>query len=365
MMRIHLTLALTATLLLAPSPASAQAGDAALLDRLCPDSARRAGLGALVGRVRNADDDAPLAGVAVVLRWDELGVDRASGAATSTPHTLASVSDGQALYRFCALPRYTPLVMQAQVGDRNSGAVEVRLADEPIFVRPLSLSLRAATADTGAAGATLVGEVVTLSGQPVRNAQAQIDGAAGRAATNDTGVFVLARQPTGTQTLVVRALGYLPKRVSVELRPKAINGATIVLDRTVQMLDSVRVLAKRYTSDEAWLAGFEQRKRATAGGTFLGDAELTRHNYAQTSDLFRNIAGLSVSPDGVVALSRGAATMAEGRCVPALYVDNMRLDSTLDILSPRDIKAVEIYRGPGTAPPEYNDLCGAIVIWTR
>ena len=34
--------------------------------------------------------------------------------------------------------------------------------------------------------------------------------------------------------------------------------------------------------------------------------------------------------------------------------------------NPRNIELIEIFRGPGELPPEYNDgNCGAIVIWTR
>jgi hypothetical protein len=38
----------------------------------------------------------------------------------------------------------------------------------------------------------------------------------------------------------------------------------------------------------------------------------------------------------------------------------------LDRINPGDIEMMEIYRGPGELPAEYNDgNCGAIAIWTR
>lgn len=342
----------------------AQAADSSVLAMFCPDSVRSPGQGALVGRVRSAEDDAPLAGVAVVLRWEDLAVDRATGQATVTPRTLSRVTDAQARYRFCAVPRFTPLLVQAQAVDRYSGAVGVRLEGEPVFVRRLTLSL-GMVSDSGARGtATLLGEVVTATGIPVRGARANVDGAAGEVATNDTGVFVMPQLPAGTQTLIVRALGFLPKRVTVELKVNATSAATVVLDQTVRMLDSVRVLARRYDSRQRFEADFEQRKRAAPGGTFLDERRIEGRVYASTADIFRNVRGLTVSPDGIVSVARGSGSLSDALCVPLLIVDGIQMQTTLDIVRPQEIRAIEVYRGAET-PVQYNDPCGAIVIWTK
>ena len=360
-MRIHIR-RIVAMLAVVPSALLAQAGDAALLARFCGDTARRADLGALVGRVRGAEDGAPLGGVTVVARWNDVGVDRATGSATLTPRTVVAVSDSQARYTFCALPRYTQLIVQVQAGDRASGAMELRIADEPVLVHGFSLSLRAQTDNEPRGTATVIGEVVSLTGAPVKDARVNLNGGTASVVTNDTGVFVLPNLPGGSQTLIVRRIGYLPKRIAVELRPAA---ATVVLDKTVQVLDSVRVLARRFNSQEEFLEQFDQRKRASPGGVFLTEEYLARRIYSETQDIFRNIAGLSVSPDGVVSLTRGAASLTDDRCVPALFIDNIRMETTLDIVRPHEIRGIEIYKSAGTVPPQYNDICGAIVIWTK
>lgn len=352
-----------ALLLAAPARSRAQAGDSTLLVRFCPDSARRDGHGAIVGRVRNTADDAPIAGVTVVLRWDEIGVSRATGRVTLTPQTLSTVSDEQARYRFCAVPRYTPLILQAQAADLNSGAVTLQLADEPIFVRAFSLNLAAPPEVRGTA--TLMGEVVTATGAPVVGARAQLDGMPGGAVTNDTGVFVLPNLPAGTQSLVVRGIGYLPKRATIELRPGVSSGVTIVLDKTVRMLDSVRVLATRERSVAAWQEALEKRKRASPGGTFLDEERINRQSYFSLADLLRSVRGLSVSTDGVVSLTRGAGSISESVCVPPLIVDGLRMETTVDIVRPWEVRAIEVYRGSSEVPVEFNDPCGAIVIWTK
>lgn len=363
-MRIHVA-RIVAMLAIAPSGLPAQAGDAALLARFCGDTARRADLGALVGRVRGAEDGAPLAGVTVVARWNDVGVDRAKGSATLTPRTVAAVSDSQARYTFCALPRYTQLVVQVQAGNRASGVIELRIADEPVLVHGFSLSLPAQTDSEPRGTATVLGEVVSLTGEPVKDARVNLNGASASVVSNDTGVFVLPNLPGGSQTLIVRRLGYLPKRIPVELRPGATTPVTVVLDKTVQVLDSVRVLARRFNSQEEFVAQFEQRKRASPGGVFFTEEYLSRRIYSETSDIFRNIAGLTVSPDGVVSLTRGAASMMDDRCVPALFIDNIKMETTLDIVRPHEIRGIEIYKGAATVPPQYNDPCGAIVIWTK
>lgn len=359
-------LALIAALLVPAGSLRAQVGDSTILARFCGDSTRAAGDGALVGRVRSAEQGAPLVGVTVVLGWEELGVDRASGRPTLTPHTRSTVTDDQARYRFCRVPRYTTLLVQAQAADRRSGAAEVRLEEEPVFVRALSLSLTTTT-DSGSRGtASLLGEVVTATGQPVRGARALIDAATtGEAVANDTGVFMLSRLPAGTQTLVVRAIGYLPKRLSLELKPGATSGVTIVLDQTVRMLDSVRVVARRAMSNAAWQAAFEQRRRMSTGGAFVDEEEIRRRDPVSTADIFRRIRGLAVSSDGVVTLTRGAVSLTEAVCVPLLVLDGMPIDTTVDVVRPDEIRGIEVYRGPAETPAEYGGVCGVIVIWTK
>ncbi len=351
---------------LVPLSARAQAGDAGLLVRFCGDTARAADVGALVGRVRSADDDRPLAGVTIVVRWNELGVDRDRGAALVTPRTLSAVSDSQALYRFCTLPRYVPIIAQAQVENRNSGVVEIRLGEEPVRVHGFSLSVSGQADSSRTGTARLLGEVVGTNGQPIREARVNLDGATTFAISNDTGVFLLPNLPAGSQSVIVRRLGYLPKRAAVELRTGATTPVTIVLDQTVRVLDSVRVLAQRTRSQEEFMADFQKRKRASPGGTFLTDEQLARRVYTDTPDIFRTIPGLVVSADGVVSLTRGALSMTELACIPAVYIDDVRIgDSTVDIVRPQEIRAIEVYKSAASVPPQYNDPCGAIVIWTK
>ncbi len=75
--------------------------------------------------------------------------------------------------------------------------------------------------------------------------------------------------------------------------------------------------------------------------------------------------------------SPSLSTRAEWGCVNAnIYVDGMRVvrdnqafrESIDNFVSPSEIAAMEVYRGPSEVPAEFGGSvggCGAIVIWTR
>jgi len=59
-----------------------------------------------------------------------------------------------------------------------------------------------------------------------------------------------------------------------------------------------------------------------------------------------------------------------GDCMPQVYVDGVRdvtRQGILDMITPFDLEAVEIYSSSMEAPPEYIDPggCGVVLLWTR
>jgi hypothetical protein len=72
-----------------------------------------------------------------------------------------------------------------------------------------------------------------------------------------------------------------------------------------------------------------------------------------------------------------AAQTVRGRvldaCLPRLFVDGTRVtydfQNDIDsVVSPNQVEALEIFRGPSEIPPQYNDnnsMCGVVLIWTR
>ena len=79
-------------------------------------------------------------------------------------------------------------------------------------------------------------------------------------------------------------------------------------------------------------------------------------------------------------MRRPSGSSPDGLCAPWLYIDGHILEPDRDIrtrqtivrvdsyVSARDIRAVEIYRNPSNAPPEYQRPfmldCPVVLIWT-
>ena len=128
-------------------------------------------------------------------------------------------------------------------------------------------------------------------------------------------MFTLAGLPSGTQSVEVRAIGYEPKRVAVDLTRAGLTMVDVVLDHPVQTLDAVKIYGKGNTT----MAEFQRRLRA-GWGHFLTPADIAKHNAFAVSDLFRSMPGVRVAPSqgfGHTILIRG--------CRPTVYLNGMRM----------------------------------------
>jgi outer membrane receptor for ferrienterochelin and colicin len=136
------------------------------------------------------------------------------------------------------------------------------------------------------------------------------------------------------------------------------------------VLDTVKVTARRNGSLN--MADFQERAR-TGPGRYLTAADIARRQPIVTSDIFRNVPGVTINGargsinDSIIV--RGAL----GPCKASIYIDGRLMPSpfTTDDLDayvrPKEIKGVEVYAGIG-APPQFQEdmgSCGSIVIWTR
>ena len=69
--------------------------------------------------------------------------------------------------------------------------------------------------------------------------------------------------------------------------------------------------------------------------------------------------------DAVVGSSRGASSIMGGNCAANVVIDGMP-NQEINLISPFDIGAMEIYRPGDPAPVQYNrGDCGVIVIWSK
>jgi Carboxypeptidase regulatory-like domain/TonB-dependent Receptor Plug Domain len=361
-------------------------GESALLDLgvpsmrtvlrvICRDSASD-GRGLMMGVVRNADTDAPLAGALVVVMWTEMNV--GTNSLTKLPKAAHTTVSARGDYRLCGLPNGVALRAQARLGTKASGWIDVSMPPGGVIQRDFLVGERlvaaAPSTQDSAAGATparkplgsaqLSGTVVGADGKPLEGAQVYLVGAAVGARADSRGIFRLSGLPAGTQTVEVRQLSYAPKRYTVDLSPSRESKLTAVMDSKAQVLSTVTIEGKASSN----IPGFDDRAKRGLG-TFLTRDEIEKRQSVLTTDLFRTIPGLSVGFDGtnyVVQSSRGAGCQVQWWLDGAPYDNSQNdLDQTI---RPDDIEAVEVYKSPSEVPVQFqghNGSCGTILVWTK
>jgi hypothetical protein len=361
------------------------AAGAALRDAVCAGVMLGPGRGAVTGRAADADTDQPLVDATVVVSWNELVVDRATLKASNEERLGSVLTDGRGEYRLCGVPTGSVLSLQLQRDSAASAEVKVTVSDdEGAIVRDLSLSMPTpaplstadsavrAPADATASSregsppsrmAALTGTVRGAGGQPLASAELRILGASASAVSDERGHYSLGALPAGTQSLVVRRIGYDVVEIPVELRAGRTVQRDVRLVRVIS-LDSMRVVALRSQYPE-----FEYNRKSNAFGIFLGPDEIARKKAAETSDFLTGLPGLTPSGHGLEAQvvsvhGRGGAQPCAGmRVVMNGFVGGMALNE----IPASSVAAIEVYPQGAFAPTQYSvrGSCGVIVVWTK
>ena len=341
-----------------------------IIGAICPGT-RNDSLGVLTGYVRDAETSFALPGSVTVL-WFELTI--GAGGIRKERQQVPVKTNDEGWFAICGLPSDVELLASATSGEAESGAIEVLVPPGGLLIRDLRVSRTdssiAVFADSAAAGSTrqrvatlrrgsarVSGTVHTSKGKSVANAEVSVPGTGLSARTPESGVFSLSGLPAGTQTVEVRAIGFEPKRVAVDLTRDRLTTLDVVLDRPVQTLDVVQVFGKGRSS----ILAFERRRRA-GWGRFLTPADIERRHAIRVTDLFQTMPGVRVVP------SRLGQTVLVRGCPPTVYLNGMRLGeeaaSDLDMLaSPSEITAVEVYTAAGRPAEFWGSPCGSVVIW--
>ncbi len=341
--------------------------------------------GALVGSVRDAESGAPLPGAKIVVTWKELR--STGGAIVNASRRVPAVVRPDGGFVACGLPSDVDLVASAEARGRHAGLIDVRLSPGRLARRDFVLGDSASATvvtlpDTAAARegrlavpvtvargrARLTGVVRTPDGRPVNGATVLVYGTDATGKTSENGTFTLSGLPAGTYSAEVRAIGYAPKRVAVNLSATRAASVAIPLDQRVQQIQTVVVTAER-TKLEKDFTGFLDRVKH-GQGHYITEDQLAVRQAIQFTDVLRMTPGMKVVPNG----SMGYAVQGRGNCTPDVYVDGMPIldgaSSLNDIVSPNDVSGVEIYNGGATAPVQFQGTagggsCGTIVVWSK
>ncbi|HEX9564565.1 MAG TPA: carboxypeptidase regulatory-like domain-containing protein [Gemmatimonadaceae bacterium] len=360
---------------------------ASIVHTVCGQHETRDSLGVMLGSVRDARADTPIAGAFVSLRWGEVVLTRGGAMQRSTP-IVDTFANEEGWYTAC-VPGGVPVTVRASHETDVSGNIELSTFASGILRQNIYIGHADASQapdDTSASGriggdriivrgeGQASGFVRALNGQPIPGARVALLNGANEARTNERGEFTLSRLPQGTHTIEARAVGYVPGQAIVNVVAFRRDVAELVLeDVTAYLLDPVRVAAVRRL-DAAARVGFERRRRM-GSGYFLDESVLDTIRAMTFKDLVRRIPGLQFVRGRTITDSwrEHIEFTLGGRsepCLPVVYLDGAQLlqaETDLDgIIHPGAVRRIEVYHRPGSVPAEFriNEPCGVIAIWT-
>jgi len=272
----------------------------------------------------------------------------------------------------------------------------------PRVLTGLALSVVTATilsAQTDTSQIRISGTVIDPGNRPVAGAEVRLVATGQSAFTSDSGRFLLRVPRSKDMVLAVRRPGYRGQLIRFT---EDWDGKVLLVPGPVQLPD-IKVAAKYAKPAEyagttkyddyffRWRKGF---------GIFLDRNAIERRGALQTAQLLEGLAGVHVDirgmgPAGAIWFSRcdefppkidiyidgrrlyaaqpstgGGQSVLSQRPSPdapeSARVANAVVAQMLERIPPSDIEMMEIFRGPGELPGEFNNgNCGAISIWTR
>jgi len=260
----------------------------------------------------------------------------------------------------------------------------------------LSAQLSAQQPDTTMS--SISGVIVNSLRAPIEGAEIRIPGTSITTFSSATGSFLL-RVPVLAELLVrIRRPGY--KSQLLKLRPPW--SGVIELQHGVFELPEIKVTARNakpaeYASTTKYDDFFRRRRQGF--GLFIDRSDIERRAPTRAAEMLQGRAGVRVDlrmsganggtivrflrcsefppkinvyidgrrqmPDGKVMMIASASGDREGDAETKREAQAM-VGTMLDRIAIGDIELIEVFRGPGELPPEFNDgNCGAIAVWTR
>ena len=329
--------------------------------------------GVLAGRVFNADSGTSVAAGTVTASWVEL---RMFGSMVRrTPRQLKASLDDAGRFAICGVPSDIPVRVQAIAGASRSGEFELHvppltLLHRHLFVAPMS-SKDAAKGATGRlrGSARVVGHVRGPDGRPIDRAQVLLLDSGASAVSDAGGAFTLDSLPAGTRALEVRALGFVPAHVVLDLKSGSSLNEELTLRAHTTVLDAVTVYGKAPNRSAA--GEFAERSRGMFGKFYTGE-QVAKSGVSALPELFRMVPGLRLTqaPGSMLTTVLARGEGFDGGCKPDIYLDGLYIPdgaTSLDnLVRPSEIGGIEVYVDVNTVPVQFKrSSCGAIVIWTK
>ncbi len=371
-----------------------------LREAICGARAGRMPEAVVIGVVRDARTRAPRVGATVIGDWMEYTISK-NGVDRRRPR-LVDTTAANGWFALCDVPKGGTMFLSAALGDESTDVIELQVPAHGFLRRELYLgsARTVATADSVPPSDTLVrqhrqragdgvvrGAVLAAEGnRRLAGAIVAISGSS-EARANEQGEWTLARVPTGTRVLEVRAVGFYAERRAVDVVPDGVP-VRVALSTFQAVLDTVKITA--HMLPERLGTGFEQRRRSGAGH-YLTPADIARRGAFEVTDLFRVMSGVrigyasdtismwadslaAVSTDIINPLDRRLLMRGSGAnwCIPTIYLNGLALpdfsaDAVDNFLRPKLLTGVEVY-SEATMPAEFRfdrTTCGVILFWTK
>lgn len=328
--------------------------------------------GMLAGYVTGARNGAVRAMASIEVFWTEMVVK--DGKMETVRQSVRARVGEAGNYTVCGLPLEETL--DVRVSDARYRSIDGALLVPPGGVIRRDFALADSTSVTGTS--RIVGRVLTSDSTPLQAGRATI-ASLGTEASVSAGRFSIGGVPAGTWPIEIRAIGYEPHRVLVNLTEGATTTATIVVSRRTQILDAVSIVGKP-GRDLVVLSALRQRMRVSGGTAFMpGNSWLETATFP--ADVVRAARGFTYKSPTMVY---GRPQAGGGACVSSsaprregdgkrvvIYLDGMKFPAGLEelqnLVPMKQVLAIEAYPDILFAPAQWrtNDACAVIAFWTK
>jgi len=325
---------------------------ATLWARLCPGYPRVPGReGIVFGAARTADGAARVAGARVRANWEADSLAQAGlGARVVEAH-----SDSTGSYYVCGVPPLADVYVIGYSAEFSSGSIGLPGDSVPLRRQDMILG---APGQTG----TIHGIVQDSRRGPVAGATIDVDGLEGSARTDAAGRFQVARVPAGTRSMLVKAVGFSPVLVAIDVLEQGGEEIRVDLDRNPLTLKGVKITER--TKAPVIRQEFEERRKMGVG-QFIDTTQIK--TLFNVRSIFQGRPGLTIAGNPPEFQIYMISNM--GYCQPTIFLDGFRTDpQVLTTTNNNRIAAVEIYLRPVEVPPKYSVVqrtCGVVLVWTK
>jgi hypothetical protein len=366
-----------------------------VLKTLCGARSQMDSTGLLIGHVRDAESELPLDKSWVVVRWMETIFD--GKGVRQRERALSATSVATGWFGICGVPSDVPVLSRAGHGPDSSGYVPIEVPSgglryvslfvgntKRVAVEVTDSAERAAGTSAMMAWrgrAHLNGSVVDRAGKLVPNARVIVIGSGMETLTNDAGRFSLDSLPAGTQTLDVRAIGYVPIQRIVNLAERSPTTVDVTLGDRAIVLSKVQVRGTPVYSSlfAPKLAGFfdrmRDRKLGLTNGYFITPQDIENRKPVMLTQMFETLPSVHVAHGGRPSEDR---IVGRRNCAMTIFLDGVRVVGKIgrgapeeglnNIISPNQVAAMEVYADAFDAPPQYqpqNASCGVVLVWSK